>query len=152
MAYTCDLVERPTQPTLSIRTSSAVQDLPDVLGQSYGAISQYLAVLGESPAGAPFVGYYNMDMQDLDIEIGFPVSKELSGKGNIQTSEIQGGKFAATLHIGSYGEIESAYDALSRWMNENGHDSIGVSYEIYLNDPTRVQPNELQTKILFPLK
>ena len=37
-------------------------------------IAQYLAEQSEQPAGAPFVAYYNMDMQNLDVEIGFPVT------------------------------------------------------------------------------
>ena len=65
------------------------------------------------------MAYYNMDMQDLDIEAGFPVSRGLSGKGDIQTGEIPGGKVATCLYTGPYSDIEPAYNALSQWMKEN---------------------------------
>ena len=87
MTYKCEVKEQSGQPTLSIRTRTPVQEIPDVLGKAYGAIAQYLETLQEQPAGPPFSVYYNMEMQDLDIEIGFPVSRKLAGKGDIQASE-----------------------------------------------------------------
>jgi effector-binding domain-containing protein len=142
----------PAQPVLSIRTKSAVQGLPQVLGVSLGAIAQYLGSLGENPAGAPFVAYYNMDMQNLDIEIGFPVSHPLAGQGNIQSTQIFGGKVATCLHVGPYSDIRPAYDALTQFIKEKGAEVTGVAYEFYLNDPQTVPPSELQTQIYFPLK
>ena len=120
MSYECKVKEQPTQATLAIRARVSVQDLPQVLwGKAYGAIAQYLGELGEQPAGPPFVAYYNMDMQDLDIKAGFPVSRGLSGKGDIQAGEIPGGKVATCLYTGPYSDIEPAYNALSQWMKEN---------------------------------
>ena len=152
MSYNCKIEEKPVQPVLSIRTRSAVQDLPEVFGRCYGAIAQYLGELGETPGGAPFAGYYNMDMQDLDIEIGFPVSRPLEGKGEIQTGSIPAGKMATCLHIGPYKEVEPAYNALIEFIAQNKYESTGVAYEIYLNDPAETPEEELQTQIVFPLK
>ena len=152
MDYKCEVKELSAQPVLSIRTKSAVQGLPQVLGVSLGAIAQYLGSVGENPAGAPFVAYYNMDMQNLDIEIGFPVSRPLAGEGNIQPSQVFGGKLATCLYVGPYSDVGPAYDALTKFVNDKGLESTGVAYEFYLNDPQTVQPSELQTQIYFPLK
>jgi hypothetical protein len=43
----------------------------------------YLKELDEYLAYVPYVAYHNMDMQNLDIEIGFPVAKELESKNDI---------------------------------------------------------------------
>ncbi len=148
----CELKYQDTQPVLSIRTRSSVQNLPQVLGESYKRIMQYLGDLGEQATGAPFVAYYNLDMQNLDIEIGFPVAKKLPNKDNIEESEIPSGKFASYLHIGSYTEIEPAYNELTQWIQQNGYEPTGVAYEFYLNDPGETPPEELKTQIMFPLK
>jgi effector-binding domain-containing protein len=129
-----------------------VQELPQVMGKAFGALAQYLGELGEQPAGPPFVAYHNMDMQDLDLEIGFPVSKRLSGRDDIGASEIPGGRAATCVHAGPYDEIKGAYTALGAWMKENGHQAAGVAYEVYLNDPASTPPPELLTRILFPLQ
>lgn len=152
MSYKCDLQEKSTQSTLAIRTRAAVQDLSQVLGEAYGTVAQYLGELGEYPAGPPFVIYYNEDMQDLDIEIGFPVARELPGRGDIQASELPGGKAATCLYTGPYDDIAEPYEALTQWMEENGHEPTGVCYEMYLNDPQETPPEELQTQIVFPVK
>jgi effector-binding domain-containing protein len=152
MTYTCALIDRPAQPVLSIRTHTAVKNLPALVGQSYGAIAQYLGQLGQAPAGAPFAAYYNMDMENLDVEIGFPVATRLPGQGNIQPSEIPGGKAGACLYTGPYDKMPPAYEALTAWMKAQGHEATGVAYEIYLNDPQQVPPEAIQTQIVFPIK
>jgi effector-binding domain-containing protein len=151
MSYTCEVIHRPTQLALTIRTHAAVQDLPRVLGQVYGAIAQYLGQLGQPPVGAPFVAYYNMDMQNMDIEIGYPVAAKLPGKGDIQPSEIPGGKAAACLYTGPYDKMQPAYEALMGWMKAQGLEATGTCFEVYLNDPQQVPPEALQTQIVFSI-
>ena len=152
MSYKCQVEERSAQPTMAVRTRTSVEELPQVLGPTYGTIAQYLGEMGEQPVGPPFVAYFNEDMEDLDIEIGFPVARELPGRGDVQPSEIPGGKMATCIHAGPYGEIDPAYEALTEFVAESDHEAPGVCYEIYLNDPQETPPEALQTQILFPLK
>ena len=151
MDYQCEEVEKPAQPVLSIRTRVPVQNLPDALGKGYMAIGQYLESLSKSPEGDPFVAYYNMDMEDLDIEIGFPVSGIVPGKGEIEYREIPAGKFATCLHTGPYNEMGLAYEALNEWVKEAGYEVSGTAYEFYLNDASVTPPQELKTLLLFPI-
>jgi effector-binding domain-containing protein len=152
MSYQCELVDRSAQPTLFIRTRTAVQDLPRVVGQAYGAIMQYAGSLGVQPCGAPFVAYHNMDMQDLDIEVGFPFAQELTGHGNIQVGGIPGGQAVTCMHIGPYDQVGGAYEAVQKWVEANSYIPVGVAYEFYLNDPQTTPPAELQTQVVFPLQ
>jgi len=152
MTYNCKIEERKAQHALSIRTRTSVQDIPQVMGKFYGEIAQYLGGLGEQPAGPPFAAYYNTDMQNLDVEIGFPVLKKLPDKEDIKISEIPSGKFATCLYTGPYSEIEPAYNELSQWIEDNGYEATGIGYEIYLDDPSQTPPEELKTQIMFLLK
>jgi effector-binding domain-containing protein len=152
MTYHCEVVDQPSQPVLSIRTRTTQANIPETFGKALSAIAQYLAELGVQPMAATFAAYYNMDMEDLDMEIGFPVMKELPEKGDIKSSEIPAGEYASCLHTGPYNEIGLAYQALTEWTEQNGYRPSGVAYEFYLNDPTVTPPQELQTKILFPVK
>ena len=150
--YECEVREQAAQPTLSIRTRSSVQELPQAMGQAYGAIGQYLCELDEQPAGPPFAAYYNMDMQNLDVEIGMPVAGDVPGRGDIQDGELPAGRIATCMHIGPYSEMEPAYRALSEWMAEQGYQATGVAYEFYLSDPGQTPPQELMTQIALPLQ
>jgi len=148
----CKLSQREPQATLAIRTRAPVQALPLVIGEAYAAIAQYLQELGEPMTGAPYAAYFNMDMQDLDIELGFPTAKALPEKDNIHPSEIPGGKFATCVHVGPYGDVEPTYNTLFEWMKSHTYQWSGVAYEFYLNDPDETPPEKLQTQIFLPVK
>jgi effector-binding domain-containing protein len=151
MTYQCEIKHQPAQPTLSIRTRAAVGQLPQLFGQTYGAIMQYLGELGEQPVGMPFAAYYNMDMQDLDLEIGFPVSKPLPDRGEMKSGALPAGPIATTLHIGPYDAIGPAYEALTQFMQTNGYSPSGAAYEFYFSGPD-TPPAEIQTQVMFPLQ
>ena len=146
MSYHCEVKEQAAQITLSIRTRTAVQDLPRVLGEGYGQIAQYLDELAEQPAGPPFAAYYNTDMADLDVELGFPVGRKLAGRAEIKASRLPGGRVASCLYTGPYSAIEPAHTGLAKWVAENGYEVTGICYEFYLNDPGETPPAELQTE------
>jgi effector-binding domain-containing protein len=151
MKYTCGLVEQPAHLTLSVRTRSSVEELPRVLGDIYKSITGYLTELGEDPPRAPFAAYYNMDMQDLDVEAGVLVQEELPGKGDIKPGKIPAGKYAVCMHVGPYNKIEPAYEALMEWVKEKGLNPTGVAYEFYFNSPADTPEDQLKTRIMFPL-
>ncbi len=152
MTYQCELLEKQPQPTLAVRTRSSVERLPQVLGPAWGAIMQHAGRMGVQPSGPPFVAYHNMDMQDLDLEIGFPFLHRLAGEGDILAGETPGGRAAVCLHTGPYDQIHLAYEALRQWVEANGYVPTGVVYEFYLNDPRSTPATELQTQVLLPLQ
>jgi len=152
MSFNCKVVELASRPTLSIRLRTAVQDLPQVLGKGYGDIAQYLGEIKEQPAGPPFAIYYNMDMQNLDVEFGFPVSTNLKGKDNIHAGETPSGKSASCLHVGPYSDLKPTYNVLFQWIKDNDYEATGVAYEVYLNDPDQTSPEKLETQIYLLIK
>jgi effector-binding domain-containing protein len=152
MSYPIEIQERPGQATASIRTRASVSELPELMGQTFDKLMQYFGKVGAQPAGPPFAAYYNMDMQNLDVEIGFPVSEAVAGEGEIEAQMIPAGKYASCLYTGPYEEIELPYNALAEWLKEKGREGTGISYEFYLNDPQETSTDQLQTQILFPLK
>lgn len=152
MDHNCEIKDMPEQAVLSIRTNSSVVSLPKVLGKAFEQLESRLKELGEEPAGAPYVAYYNMNMLNLDIEIGFPTKTLLEGNAEIKASTLPAGNYAMTVHQGPYGKIRSAYNALAKKVKEEGFQATGVSYEYYLNDPVNTKPNDLLTQVVFTLK
>ena len=152
MSYEVTLNEQAALPTLVVRTRTSVHNLPSALGQAYGAVASYLGGLGQAPAGPPFSAYYNADMEDLDVEIGFPVAQALPGEGEVQAGRMQGGTVAMCLHMGPYSKIGPAYEALTAWMAENRYEAAGPAYEIYLNDPGDTPHSQLRTQVVFPVR
>ena len=152
MSYEIKLLDLPDQPTLGMRAVMPVGKLPEFFGKAYGGVMTYLGELGEYPTGMPFAAYFNLDMNALDIEAGFPVSKVFEGRDDIKPGIIPAGKYASTLHVGSYDSVKVAYDALVQWAKENAFEPSGISYEYYLNDPSSDPSIIPETEVRFQLK
>ncbi len=152
MSFECEIKEQSARSTLCVRTRTSVEMLPVAIGRYAGEIAQYLGEIGEQPEPVVYVAYYNMDMANLDVEIGFPMAKELPGKGEIKPGKIPGGKAGTCMYFGPYQEMPPAYEALTKLVAEKGLEPTGVSYEFYYNSPMDVPPEKLQTLIMFPLK
>ncbi len=152
MPYDCQTYLQEALPVLGIRTHTPVEKLPETLGKCYASIGQYMAGLGEAPAGIPYVAYFNMNMQDLDMEVGFKVPKPMPGNGPIQAGTLPSQPVATCTYTGPYPEMRSAYDELNRWIEEQGLQPNGIVYEFYLNDPATTPPEALQTQIVFILE
>jgi len=152
MSYKIELKEEKEQAVLSIRKVITEKTLQQELGRAYQALFQYLGELGEAAAGGPFAGYFNMDMNALDVEMGVPVAKVLPGRGEIKAGCVPAGRHVSCVFKGPYTQLEPVYNEMNRWMSENGCVPSGVVYEYYLNSPMEVPEAELMTKIVFPVK
>jgi effector-binding domain-containing protein len=151
MSQICELFNIPETHTLSIRTISKVENLPQLIGQSYGAIMQYMAEAKEPVTHEPFVIYYNLDMQNLDVELGFPVSRELPAHGEIKPSLLPAGPAARTTFTGPYEKMASAYEGLGKFVTDSGREATGVSIEYYLTGPETPMDQQV-TRIVFTIK
>ena len=152
MSYLFQIVETEKQPVLSVQTTTSVVNMPNLLGPVYHSIVNYIIESGEEPVGPAFIAYYNMDMENLNIESGFPIAKEVEVKGDIALRYIPAGKKATGFHKGPYNEIGPLYDQLVAWINEKGYEPTGVVYEYYYNAPQEIPESELLTKVEFLLK
>jgi len=145
------VLKQKEQPTLCIRTRTSIDKLPQLIGESYGKIGAYLAELNEHLSDVPFVAYHNMDMQDLDVEIGFPVAETIPGKGDIQAGSIPAGLIIFSMNRGPYDKMKSLYKEMANWIEKNGYTATGSAYEYYYNDTSFLE-TELLTKVVMPIK
>lgn len=152
MAFIMEIIDTNEQPVVTIRTTTSVENLPNVVGPAFGEIVGYIMANNQDPVGPAFIAYHNMDMNNLDIKIGFPVSTPLPGNDRIKAGFIPAGKKAATFHKGAYGDIGPAYEALGEFLVKAGYEASGVAYEYYYNSPGEVPESELLTKIEILLK
>lgn len=152
MDYKFEEAEPAAQPAVAIRTRTPVANIAQVMGETFGKVYQYIMEIGGQPGEAAYAAYYNMDMNDLDVDIGFLVATPLPGQGEIDAAEIPGGKQVSCMFKGPYSQMEPVYKAMTDWMMQNTYVPTGIAYELYYNDPSQVPESELLTKIVFPLK
>ena len=145
-----EILKKREQPTLFIRTRTKVEDLPMLIGESYGKMAAYLKELDEYLSEVPYVAYHNMDMQNLDVEIGFPVYKTLAGTGEIQAGFIPAEKVVFCMFRGAYHEMGPIYSEMLKWIEDNNYKPTGTVYEHYYNGPGFPE-SEMLTMIVMPL-
>jgi effector-binding domain-containing protein len=150
-SFAPELTELAPRPALTIRTRTKVSRIAALFMEGYASIANLLKERGKSRSGPPFARYYNIDMDDLDVEFGFPVEEPLDGSSTILSSSTPSGKAVTTLYIGPYDEIEPAYDSLMKWCDDNALTPNGMAYEIYLNDPAITPPELLKTEVYLML-
>lgn len=153
MGYDIEIMDREEDsPVLSVRTRTSVQNLPEELGKGYQAIAQYASVRSIVLDGPAFAAYYNMDMEDLDVELGFQVQHIAQGHGHIEAGVIPAGRYVTCKHVGSYSQLTSVYSAMNAWVDGAGVKVDNIAYEFYYNSPTEVPENQLVTRVMFRIK
>jgi effector-binding domain-containing protein len=147
-----EIVELKERNTVSVRYRTPAAGLAGSMGPIYGEIAAYMGKNGIPFAGPPFAMYYNMDMDDLDVEIGFPVGKAQTGEGRVKAGKLPGGRMATATHLGPYTSIEETYNKLTAFVGQKGLETESYMYEEYLNSPEDTAPEKLATNIYFVLK
>jgi len=145
-----EIMVREKQPALSVRVTTSVEKLSQVIGESYGKIEAYMKETGTFISDIPYVTYHNMDMQNLDVEMGFPVAAQLAGNDEVKPVSTPAGKFIFCMYRGPYTEIEPTYNEMMKWIEDNGFQPAGAMHEYYYNGPDFPQ-SEALTMILTPV-
>lgn len=146
-----NLIEQPEQHVLSIRTTIHFNDYPNTAEQAYNKIMEYAALNEFLLSGGPFVCYHNTDLENLDVEMGFPVSKPLTGNDDITGYTIPVQKAVSGIFLGAYEDTDPLMFEIIKWINEHGYEQQGKIYNYYLNDDNR-DASELLTQIVVPIK
>lgn len=131
----------------------------EVLGPTFGEIATHLAGTGAAMTGAPLVLYHGMDVTttgeegEVELEIAIPVATPIVESDRVKNRMVPGGMAACTTHLGPYEEITTAYQAIQGWLQEFGHESTGMCWEVYMTDPDETpDPAEYQTDIYWLIK
>jgi AraC family transcriptional regulator len=107
------------------------------------------------PTG-PLMGiYYNdpaqVESQDLEWEIGFPVAPRQMIQPPLVLKEWNYSQVAACLHRGPYADVGKTVAKVVEWMSANGYVPAGPVLERYLDmNPAELNPQDLKTEIWIP--
>ena len=155
MNYEVKLYEIEPVWVMSIRTTTSLSTLADVMGAAYQKIYQYLQKNQGKLRGSTedvFAIYHDEAFcpEKIDVECCFAVKKLLPDSEDICGREVDGGLMIGTVHKGSYDQLEQAYTAIMSWAKQNGYNLLPNMRDIYLNDPCMVEPEDLETKVVWP--
>lgn len=148
MNYKIEIKEFEPVTVAAMRYKGKVSDA----GKYMPAI--FKAIRGNSN-GAPFFCFYEVDEQTLngDLELCVPTG-EVPSAGGIESKELPRIKAVCTTHIGGYDTLNAAYQAVRRYIEENGLKVRPPWREIYIKGPGAIfkgNPAKYITEIAIPL-
>ena len=143
------IVERHAQPAISLRVTTPREQIAPTFEMAIPRLWNHLTSQGAVPSGPLFACYHGYTDEAFDVEIGFPLSAEIAGDGEIRMSQQPGGRMASFVHFGPYEELPAAWQSFLGRMREEGMRPTGPCCEIYLNDPgEEPDSSKWQTELL----
>jgi effector-binding domain-containing protein len=109
------------------------------------------------PAG-PLMGIYfnapgEVEPEELEWEIGFPVTPQALVQPPLEKKEWNFDQVASCLHKGPYDKTGETIATMLEWMQANGYESAGPVLERYLDmNPQELKPEDLKTEIWIPCR
>ncbi len=149
------VVDQVAQLALAVKgEKQTMESMVGFIDESYKKIMQRLGEQGVQPVGSPYLCYTNMtpDYSTFDLEAGFPIAAEFPVDGELYITHTYAGKSVEATHRGPYSTLEAAYGEIMKYLADNGLESTGTYYDVYLNDPDTTPAEDLLTKIIFVIK
>ncbi len=127
-------------------------EITNVFKSAYAELFSFIPKNGLVP-GKVMAFYYNYN-DPIALEAAIEVNKipgTLSGR--IKSRKVEGGDVVIVHYTGPYEEMDTPYNALSKWLKDNNNQAIGLPFEVYLNEPSMVKDKyELKTDIYQLIK
>ena len=140
------------QPILSIRASTTMDKIGEVMGPLFGEVYGCIKQSGQEPVGMPFAIYHSMDGGLVDLECGMPTGAPMNSVGRVQAGELPAGTVATVTHMGPYDTLRQTWAALMEWMRSQGLQPAGAPWEVYVTDPgAEPDQSKWRTDIFFPV-
>lgn len=129
-----------------------------LIGKQFEAFSALCETRGLWPQmGPPTAIYYDDPDSTPNAELRSFAGGEFRGAevpDGLEERELSGGKVAVLTYKGAYSGLSAAYHSLfGTWLPSSGEEPTDAPcYEIYLNNPREVAPEELLTEVCLPLR
>lgn len=107
---------------------------------------------GEYVPGAIYTRW-DEEKGETDFIVGLFLMKDLAAGDGMESVTIPKGDVVMVNKFGNYGVgDDKAHGAIASYIAENNLTVNGPIYNMFVNDPTTVKPNEIQTDIYYPVK
>lgn len=153
--YHVEISDQPDRRLAAMQHHGAYPEI----GRTFEKLAATITARDLWPQAGPMVGVYYDDPSavaesDLKSHAGFTISNTADVGEPLEEVRLSGGKMAVLHFKGHYAGLPAAYDYLfAKWLPESGEEAADApSFEVYLNSPMSVSPDELLTEICLPLK
>lgn len=146
------LKQLPEQPMLTLRkTINFFEDYANFMGEAINSILQLIEENNALPSSGPIVCFHNIDLEKLDVEIGFATPRVFEDKDEIKSLTQPIRTIALTIDRGPYEKQDPTLETLMKWISDHGYEAVGGIYYHYLNNEEQSE-NEYLTEMSIPVE
>jgi effector-binding domain-containing protein len=128
------------------------------MGKAFEQIYQVLKEKKVKFAGSPLALLHEdtkgIDLQKSHFEVCLPISGKVKGGGEVKDKELEKGAFACITHSGPLEKLPDAYQAILKWIEENGYRIVGLGREVHHKGigESGDLPQECIIEVQFPVR
>lgn len=152
MAYEILTANLPASEAVAVRTTIPLAQIPEFLNLAFLELSEAVRNSGAIVVGPPFVRYYSVTPEAVDIEAVMTCDKEVPVTGRVKAIHLDAAQAAIVRHVGRYDKMKPAYEAITQWMANNGKRPTEAPREVYVTTIAEVpDPSEWVTLVEQPI-
>lgn len=128
------------------------------INQAFGELGQIAAQAGLARDGMQMVAvYYDIPQETpadrLRSDAGLTIAPGTPIPPGLHEVVLPAGRYAITTFVGPYERLADVWPRfMGEWLPASGHRlGEGVSFEVYLNDASQVEPEHLVTELVVPI-
>jgi effector-binding domain-containing protein len=122
-----DLRQRESMPVAVIRRQASAGELSRVVPECCGLVWNAVRAQ-QAKAGRHVAIYWDGTIR---LEVGVELLGPFVEHGDVVRSATPAGTVASLVHLGPYGGLGSAHQAIREWCASHGHHLSGPNWEIY---------------------
>jgi len=147
-------VNLPAQTIIFFSGSGQWDNAFETIVDGFKTVKAYLEKQGINPSGAPMTIYTSTNDASFQFWAAVPVAAppKDAPTGDIAVGTSTPGKAYKFIHRGSYDDMDTTYDAITNFLDENRLDAKDLFIEQYLTDPVTTPEDKLVVEVYVPVK
>lgn len=126
----------------------------ETIVDGFKTVNAYLEKQGIKPSGAPMTIYTSTNDASFQFWAAVPIAEQPKDPptGDIAVGTSTAGKAYKFIHRGSYDDMDTTYDAITNFLDENRLDAKDLFIEQYVTDPVTTPEDKLVVEVYVPVK
>jgi effector-binding domain-containing protein len=145
--YEVQLRQHESIPVAVVRRQARANELSRLVPECCGIV--WNALRAQQIRGGRHIAIYWDD--GIRVEIGAEVNGPFAEQDELVRSATPAGLVASVIHMGPYGGLAAAHDAVQAWCSAHSHRLAGPNWEIYGHWKTEwdTDPSQIRTDVFY---
>ncbi len=133
----------------------SMEQIGPTLDGLFDRVIGYIGQQGATVVGPAITLYYDTEYRESDITVGacMPFEGSLSSSEQVTVDDLPAVEtMASVIHHGSFSGLQQAYNAILRWIENNGYRVSGPTRELNLEYERGGDQSKYVTEIQFPVE